>query len=132
MNNFLNQFAYNPLINSMNDMNQLQGLFSQPSSYVMPSSDPNYTSGHNYAKSIAGGQNIANMIAPGISYSSEQPLGYSMFGPILPPKEEPPVQPPMPMPVPNPGMPNPIDFLGGGMGGGGMIDFDYERFNQLR
>lgn len=132
MNNFLNQFAYNPLINSMNDINQLQGLFGQPSSYVMPSSDPNYTSGHNFAKSIAGGQNIANMIAPGISYSSEQPLGYSMFGPILPPKEEPPVQPPMPMPVPNPVVPNPIDFLSGGMGGGGMIDFDYERFNQLR
>ena len=132
MNNFLNQFAYNPLINSMKDMSELQGLFGQPSSYVMPSSDPNYTSGHNFAKSIAGGQNIANMIAPGISYSSEQPLGYSMFGPILPPKEEPPVQPPMPMPVPNPVMPNPIDFLGGGMGGGGMIDFDYERFNQLR
>ncbi len=132
MNNFLNQFAYNPLINSMNDINQLQGLFGQPSSYVMPSSDPNYTSGHNFAKSIAGGQNIANMIAPGISYSSEQPLGYSMFGPVLPPKEEPPVQPPMPMPAPNPGMPNPIDFLIGGMGGGGMIDFDYERFNQLR
>jgi len=116
----------------MNDINQLQGLFGQPSSYVMPSSDPNYTSGHNFAKSIAGGQNIANMIAPGISYSSEQPLGYSMFGPVLPPKEEPPVQPPMPMPAPNPGMPNPIDFLSGGMGGGGMIDFDYERFNQLR
>jgi hypothetical protein len=132
MNNFLNQFAYNPLINSMNDINQLQGLFGQPSSYVMPSSDPNYTSGHNFAKSIAGGQNINNMIAPGISYSSEQPLGYSMFGPILPPKEKPPVQPPMPMPVPNPVMPNPIDFLSGGMGGGGMIDFDYERFNQLR
>ena len=132
MNNFLNQFAYSPLINSMNDMRQLQGLFSQPSSYVMPSSDPNYTSGHNYAKSIAGGQNIANMIAPGVSYSSEQPLGYSMFGPVLPPKEEPPVQPPMPMPVPNPGMPNPIDFLGSGIGGAGMIDFDYERFNQLR
>ena len=134
MNSFLNPFIYNPLINSMNDLCQMNGLFNQPQNNFIPSSDPNYTSGFDFAKSIAGGQNIANMIAPGISYSSEQPLGFSMFGPVLPPKEEPPVQPPMPMPmpVPNPVVPNPIDFLSGGMGGGGMIDFDYERFNQLR
>ena len=128
MNSFLNPFIYNPLINSMNDLGQMNGLFNQPQSYVMPSSDPNYTSGIDFAKSIAGGQNIANMIAPGISYSSEQPMGFSMFGPVTPPVA--PVEPPMPMPMPPmPPVDNPI-MPPGSAGGGGMIDFDYERFTQ--
>tara|TARA_B100000212_G_scaffold178331_1_gene134250 strand:- start:1779 stop:2171 length:393 start_codon:yes stop_codon:yes gene_type:complete len=128
MNSFLNPFIYNPLINSMNDLGQMNGLFNQPQSYVMPSSDPNYTSGIDFAKSIAGGQNIANMIAPGISYSQAQPMGFSMFGPVTPPVA--PVEPPMPMPMPPiPPVDNPI-MPPGSVGGGGMIDFDYERFTQ--
>ena len=39
--------------------------------------DPTYTSGLNYAQSIAGGQNVPNMIAPGMSYSAAMPQGYT-------------------------------------------------------
>tara|TARA_Y100001938_G_C8083246_1_gene430388 strand:- start:1214 stop:1873 length:660 start_codon:yes stop_codon:yes gene_type:complete len=40
-------------------------------------SDPTYTSGLNYAQSIAGGENVPNMIAPGMSYSAAMPQGYT-------------------------------------------------------
>ena len=40
-------------------------------------SDPSYSSGADYARSIAGGQNVPNMIAPGVSYSAAQPEGYT-------------------------------------------------------
>ena len=39
--------------------------------------DPTYSSGLDYARSIAGGQNVPNMIAPGVSYSAAQPQGYT-------------------------------------------------------
>lgn len=53
--------------------------------------DPNFTSGLEYALSVAGGQNVPNMIAPGVSYSSEFPMGYTANG--LAPQ-------PMPAPMP--------------------------------
>ena len=37
----------------------------------------NLLSGLNYARSIAGGQNVPNMISPGVSYSQERPGGYT-------------------------------------------------------
>jgi len=37
----------------------------------------NYSSGQRYAQSIAGGENVPNMIAPGVSYSMERPEGYT-------------------------------------------------------
>jgi len=37
----------------------------------------NLLSGLNYARSIAGGQNVPNMISPGVSYSQERPSGYT-------------------------------------------------------
>jgi hypothetical protein len=43
----------------------------------MPTTVSPFSSGLNYAQSIAGGQNVPNMIAPGISYSAEQPGGYT-------------------------------------------------------
>jgi hypothetical protein len=43
----------------------------------MTMTDPTYTSGLNYAQSIAGGQNVPNMIAPGMSYSAAMPQGYT-------------------------------------------------------
>lgn len=36
-----------------------------------------YSSGQQYAQSIAGGQNVPGMIAPGVSYSMERPEGYT-------------------------------------------------------
>tara|TARA_R100000664_G_scaffold4380_1_gene8924 strand:- start:4740 stop:5558 length:819 start_codon:yes stop_codon:yes gene_type:complete len=46
------------------------------------SSDPTFSSGLNYARSIAGGENVQNMIAPGISYSMDTPQGYTTEGPV--------------------------------------------------
>ncbi len=103
--------------------------------YTQPTSDPTFTSGLNYARSIAGGQNVPNMIAPGVSYSAERPQGYTQFadnppvtspitGPTPPPVAGPPppfgppVPPPPPVNLPGPpmGSPFPIDLTG--------IDFD--------
>ncbi len=46
-------------------------------SYVIPPSDPTYRSGFDYARSIAGGIPMSQVIAPGVSYSPEQPMGYT-------------------------------------------------------
>ena len=46
-------------------------------SYVIPPSDPTYSSGFDYARSIAGGMPMSQVIAPGVSYSPEQPMGYT-------------------------------------------------------
>ena len=46
-------------------------------SYSIPYSDPTYRSGFDYARSIAGGMPMSQVIAPGVSYSPEQPMGYT-------------------------------------------------------
>lgn len=46
-------------------------------SYSIPVSDPTYRSGFDYARSIAGGMPMSQVIAPGVSYSPEQPMGYT-------------------------------------------------------
>ena len=46
-------------------------------SYTIPASDPTYRSGFDYARSIAGGIPMSQVIAPGVSYSPEQPGGYT-------------------------------------------------------
>ena len=46
-------------------------------SYTIPVSDPTYRSGFDYARSIAGGMPMSQVIAPGVSYSPEQPGGYT-------------------------------------------------------
>jgi hypothetical protein len=71
-------------------------------SYSIPYSDPTYRSGFDYARSIAGGMPMSQVIAPGVSYSPEQPMGYTQEQlniprdverltppPILPPTREP-------------------------------------------
>ena len=70
-------------------------------SYTIPFSDPTYRSGFDYARSIAGGIPMEQVIAPGVSYSPEQPGGYTQEQlniprdverltppPILPPTRE--------------------------------------------
>jgi hypothetical protein len=64
----LNQFAGNKGSGSYNIPN---------GGFTMPTTVSPFSSGLNYAQSIAGGQNVPNMIAPGISYSAEQPGGYT-------------------------------------------------------
>jgi len=93
----LNQFA-----------NRGGGSYNIPNGgFTRPTSDPTYSSGLNYAQSIAGGQNVPNMIAPGVSYSAEQPGGYTqadLNG-----------TPPPPAPVYK--QPDDFSFLGTGIGG---------------
>jgi len=86
--------------------------------FTRPTSDPTYSSGLNYAQSIAGGQNVPNMIAPGVSYSAEQPGGYTqadLNG-----------TPPPPAPVYT--QPDDSSFLGTGIGGYSM---PFDRKQQL-
>ena len=63
-------------------------------SYTIPTSDPSYSSGQQYARSVAGGMPMSQIMAPGVSYSPGNPTGYTqqqlnapMQAPI-PPKQE--------------------------------------------
>jgi hypothetical protein len=69
------QNKLNDMIDFM-DYNNQANLFdsSNLSGSLM---NPNYSSGQNYAQSIAGGENVANMIAPGVAYSSDNPQGFT-------------------------------------------------------
>ena len=49
------------------------GGFARP----VATTDPTYRSGYDYARSIAGGMPMSQVIAPGVSYSPEQPGGYT-------------------------------------------------------
>ena len=54
------------------------GIYNIPNGgFAIPKTDSTFTSGLNYAQSIAGGQNVPNMIAPGVSYSSAMPQGFT-------------------------------------------------------
>ena len=58
--------------------NQGSGSYNIPNGgFTMPTTVSPFSSGLNYAQSIAGGQNVPSMIAPGVSYSAEQPGGYT-------------------------------------------------------
>ncbi len=58
--------------------------------------DPLFTSGLEYAMSVAGGENEPSMIAPGVGYSEEFPMGYTMEG-GMPSAVAPPAALPPPM-----------------------------------
>lgn len=62
----------------VDNLNNINRSFGNPfiSSFT-PTTDPTFTSGLNYARSIAGGQNVPNMIAPGVSYSAANPQGFT-------------------------------------------------------
>ena len=46
-------------------------------SYQMPYEDPTYRSGFEYARTIAGGMPFEDVVAPGMSFSPDQPMGYT-------------------------------------------------------
>ena len=46
-------------------------------SYQIPASDPTYTSGFDYARTIAGGMPFEDVVAPGMSFSPDRPMGYT-------------------------------------------------------
>lgn len=83
-------------------------------SYVIPPSDPTYSTGFQYARSIAGGIPMSQVIAPGVSYSPEQPMGYTQAQLNTPVGTTPVETPPPPPPVQEPDIPS---FLGTGIGG---------------
>ena len=115
----------------------------QTAAQSAPSPDTNYSSGFDYARSIAGGIPASQMIAPGVSYSPDQPGGYTqqdLNRPVLP---ELPMQP-LPQPIfepitgPEPEYDNGYDFSNlpgyenpdsgynfGGFNPGGLPDFNF-------
>ena len=99
-------------------------------SYTIPASDPTYRSGFDYARSIAGGMPMEQVIAPGVSYSPEQPMGYTQAQ-LNTPVGTTPVEPPPPPPTQEPDDPR---YLGTGIGGVTIFDdvFDKKRMPPLR
>ena len=90
--------------------NKGSGSYNIPNGgFTAPTTDPTFSSGLNYAQSIAGGQNVPNMIAPGVSYSAEQPGGYTQADL----NGTPPPQPPEPVYQ----QPDDPSFFGTGIGG---------------
>jgi hypothetical protein len=111
--NFTGTPNINYLQNLANLAQQQQGPVLGPDdfgSYVIPASDPTYRSGFDYARSIAGGIPMSQVIAPGVSYSPEQPGGYTQAQ-LNTPVGTTPVEPP---PTQEPDDPS---FLGTGIGG---------------
>ena len=82
-------------------------------SYSIPTSDPTYSTGQQYARSIAGGMPMSQVIAPGVSYSPEQPMGYTQEQ-LNTPVGTTPVEPPPPPPAQEPDDPR---YFGTGIGG---------------
>ena len=75
---------------------ELLGMGGQTT--AAPTTDPTYSSGFDYARSIAGGIPASQMIAPGVSYSQAQPSGYTQADLNRPTLPEIPVQP-LPQPI---------------------------------
>jgi len=53
------------------------GGFNLAGGYVPIATDPTYSSGFRYAQQIAGGMPFEQVVAPGMSFSPEQPMGYT-------------------------------------------------------
>jgi len=77
---------------------------------IQPTTDPTYRSGFDYARSIAGGMPMSQVIAPGVSYSPEQPGGYTQAQLNTPVGTT-------PEPTPTYQEPDDPSFLGTGIGG---------------
>ena len=124
---------------------QLFGIGGQTTAQSAPSPDTNYSSGFDYARSIAGGIPASQMIAPGVSYSPSQPGGYTqqdLNRPVLPelpmqPLPQPIIDEPITGPI-EPGFDGGYDFSNlpgyenpdsgynfGGFNPGGLPDFNF-------
>ena len=98
-----------------------------PAPVVLPPSTNPMLSGQEFAKMISGGQAVPSMFAPGVSYSSASPMGYTAPGASAVPfpsytgpmNVNPDTQPPPPG---DEGTPTPGDGDDGG-GGGGIQEY---------
>ena len=98
-----------------------------PASVVLPPSTNPMLSGQEFAKMISGGQAVPSMFAPGVSYSSASPMGYTAPGTSAVPfpsytgpmNVNPDTQPPPPG---DEGTPTPGDGDDGG-GGSGIQEY---------
>ena len=79
INNLIQEKNYPSFIDNITRMGQQQNQLGPDEfgSYTIPLSDPTYSTGQQYARSIAGGMPMSQVIAPGVSYSPEQPSGYT-------------------------------------------------------
>jgi len=104
-------------------MQNLRNVFNQKpqlgpdefGSYVIPPSDPTYSSGFDYARSIAGGMPMSQVIAPGVGYSPEQPMGYTQEQLNIPKNVD--IPPPPPPILPPTREPDDPRYFGTGIGG---------------
>jgi len=115
INNLIQEKNYPSFIDNITRMVQQQNQLGPDEfgSYVIPPSDPTYSTGQQYARSIAGGIPMSQVIAPGVSYSPEQPMGYTQADLNIAAGMTPP--PPPPPPVYK--EPDDPSFLGTGIGG---------------
>ena len=90
-------------------------------SYSIPASDPTYSSGFDYARSIAGGIPMSQVIAPGVSYSPEQSMGYTQEQ-LNTAVGTTPVEPPQGTPSPYGVFADDPSYFGTGIGGVTIFD----------
>jgi hypothetical protein len=114
-------------------------------SYQIPASDPTFTSGLNYARTIAGGMPFEDVVAPGLQFSPEAPMGLTQeqlnliaqgsapVMPVAPTIGEPvapsePMMPFAPVGTPEPSLPSipPMQFDLRDIGRPTLFDFDVE------
>src|SRR6056300_394758 len=86
-----------------------------PITSLMPLVDPTYRSGFDYARSIAGGMPMSQVIAPGVRYSPEQPMGYTQEQLNIPKNVD--IPPPPPPILPPTREPDDPRYFGTGIGG---------------
>ena len=84
-------------------------------SYSIPASDPTYRSGFDYARSIAGGMPMSQVIAPGVGYSPEKPMGFTQEQLNIPKDVD--IPPPPPAILPPTREPDDPRYFGTGIGG---------------
>ena len=122
INNLVQEKNYPSFIDNLARIMQQQNQLGPDEfgSYVIPPSDPTYRSGFDYARSIAGGIPMSQVIAPGVSYSPEQPMGYTQEQLNIPvgttPEPTPPYQ-----------EPDDPRYFGTGIGGVTIFDDDFDR-----
>ena len=98
---------------------------------VTPTVDPSFVSGFNYARSIAGGLPMEQVIAPGVSFSPDQPSGFTQMDLNTPvtTTATPPVQQDIIMDDTSPDYSQlPPNIIGGGRGDNITILQDQMRF----